>query len=169
MIFRNATPADLAAIIEMENSCFQPNEAASPASFSERLRVFPQHFWLLMLDGEMVGFINGMVSNNSTIIDEMFQNANLHDEAGKWQAVFGLAVSPAHRKRGYAGQLIKHLIYKAKEQGRLGITLTCKAYLVGYYQQFDFADLGISASVHGGEVWHDMALTFNTLAGKNPL
>lgn len=91
-------------------------------------------------------------------------------DANRIKAAFTpLAVSPAHRKRGYAGQLIKHFIDKAQEQCRLGITLICKAYLVGYYQQFGCADLGLSASVHGGEVWHDMTLTFNTLAGKNPL
>ncbi len=101
-----------------------------------------------------------MVTNSGTIADEMFTNANLHNEKGSWQTVFGLAVLPQFQRKGYAGLLINHLIEKSKEQNRKGITLTCKGYLVAYYTKFGFIDLGLSKSVHGGEVWHDMTLTF---------
>ncbi|MCP2028451.1 ribosomal protein S18 acetylase RimI-like enzyme [Flavobacterium sp. HSC-32F16] len=160
MNFRNAVIADLAAINEIENACFPPNEAAGLHRISNRLDVFPQHFWLLEDHGQILGFINGMVTSNKRLIDEMFNNTGLHNENEKWQAVFGLAVSPEYQKKGYAGKLIHHLIAKSKEQNRAGITLTCKDYLISYYQKFGFEDLGISASVHGGEVWHDMLITF---------
>ncbi len=161
MNFRNATLDDLASISEMENVCFPPNEAASFASLSKRLQVFPNHFWIFENEGKIIGFINGMVTNNKTIIDEMFTNADLHDEEGAWQSVFGLAVSPDYRKSGYAGKLINHLIEQSKEQNRAGLTLTCKEYLIPYYRRFGFEDAGVSASVHGGEVWHDMILMFH--------
>lgn len=158
MEFRNGTPADLPAISALENICFPPSEAASYASFSQRLHAFPNHFWLLEVHGELVGFINGMVTNNETINDDMFNNAGLHDEQGKWQSIFGIAVAPKFRKNGYAGLLIKHFINKAKEENRTGVTLTCKEYLVPYYERYGFTDLGISRSVHGGAVWHDLNL-----------
>jgi ribosomal protein S18 acetylase RimI-like enzyme len=160
MNFRNAVIGDLAVINEIENACFPPNEAAGLERLSNRLEVFPQHFWLLEDNGKILGFINGMVTPNKRLIDEMFNNAGLHDENEKWQAVFGLAVSPEYQKNGCAGKLIHHLISKSKEQNRAGITLTCKDYLISFYQKFGFEDLGISASVHGGEVWHDMVLSF---------
>ena len=158
MNFRNATLNDLEAIGAIENICFPPNEAASLASFTKRLEVFPQHFWLLEAEGEIVGYVNGMVTDHKTINDAMFEDAELHDENGAWQSVFGLAVAPAFRNSGYAGKLMQHLIEKATVQNRRGVILTCKEHLTGYYQKFGFEDLGTSRSTHGGEIWHDMTL-----------
>lgn len=160
MKLRIATLTDLDAITALENVCFPPNEAASRNSFIQRLQSFPDHFWVLEINGTLAGFINGMVTNNEMIIDEMFANARLHDDDGKWQSVFGLAVAPEYRKQGHAERLIRHLIEKAKADGRLGVTLTCKEYLVPYYEKFGFTDKGISSSVHGGEVWRDMTNRF---------
>ncbi|MBS7253542.1 GNAT family N-acetyltransferase [Flavobacterium branchiicola] len=160
MTFRNATLNDLAIINEIENLCFPPNEAATSETLAKRLQVFPQHFWLIEDQNNTIGFINGMITDNRTIVDEMFKNVDLHNENGKWQSVFGLATSPNFQKKGYAGELIKHLIAKSKSQNRKGITLTCKDYLVAYYEKFGFIDQGISASVYGGEVWHDMVIEF---------
>lgn len=160
MPIRTATINDLAAIAAIEQRCFPPNEAASYHCLSERLRIFPTHFWLLERDNRLLGFINGMVTDRQTIDDEMFKNAGLHDRQGKWQSVFGLAVAPEYRKKGYAGKLLGHLIAQAKKQSKTGVTLTCKEHLINYYQKFGFRDSGISHSTHGGETWHDMILTF---------
>ncbi|PTQ97852.1 acetyltransferase (GNAT) family protein [Mucilaginibacter yixingensis] len=157
---RNAALNDLSAISAIENVCFPPNEAASVLSFTKRLQIYPQHFWLLEIDGQLVGYVNGMVTNQPTISDELFSNAALHDELGEWQSIFGIAVAPGYRNQGYASQLMRHLIIKAKEEKRKGVILTCKSHLITYYQRFGFTDMGVSQSVHGGEVWHDMTLTF---------
>lgn len=160
LTLRNATLNDLKAITALENVCFPPNEAASVESFAKRLQVYPDHFWLLESDGELIGFVNGMVTNQETISDELFGDAALHDKEGKWETIFGIAVSPTHRNQGYAAQLMNHLIDKAKSEKRSRVILTCKSHLISYYQRFGFADMGVSASVHGGEVWHDMTLAF---------
>lgn len=160
MNFRNAVKSDLPVIHTIENICFSNNQAASLETLSERIKTYPNHFWVLEIENEVVGFINGMVTNNETITDEMFSNVNLHTENGKWQSVFGLAVLPGHRKSGYAGKMIDFLIKQSKEQKKTGIILTCKEYLVSYYKKFGFENKGISNSVHGGEVWYDMVLKF---------
>lgn len=158
--FRNATLNDLDGISEIENICFPPNEAASKESFSNRIKAYAEHFWLLESEGKLIGFVNGMVTNQNTISDELFSDASLHNKTGKWQSIFGIAVSPEFRNQGYAGQLMKHLIAQAKNDGREGVILTCKSHLIPYYQRFGFTDLGVSQSVHGGEVWNDMTLKF---------
>ena len=48
----------------------------------------------------------------------------------------------------------------AKQSGRKGLILTCKEGLIGFYEQFGYKNMGISASVHGGAVWYDMILEF---------
>ena len=53
------------------------------------------------------------------------------------------------------------MIEKAKEEGRLGVVLTCKDKLVHYYASFGFQNEGVSeASTHGGVTWNQMRLTF---------
>lgn len=160
MNFRNATFDDLEAISELESLSFPANEAASYEAFTQRLQIFPQHFWLLEEKGKLIGYTNGMTTDNQTITDEMFASAELHNEDGAWQTIFGIAVLPEFRRQGCAGQLINHLIAKSKEQNRSGIILTCKKLLLPYYIKFGFLDLGVSKSVHGGAIWHDMVLKF---------
>ena len=156
MNIRNAHMDDLAAIHTIEAVCFPANQAASLDTLSKRLAVFPQHFWLIEDNGAIAGFINGMITNNDVVKDEMFKNADLHIEDGSWQSVFGLAVSPHYRNKGYAAKLLDHLAGVSKKSGRRGIVLTCEAHLVPFYEKLGFLNAGLSASVHGGDVFFDM-------------
>ena len=160
MKIRTATMADLENITQVEAACFPEAEAADKEAFEKRLKAFPKHFWLLEDEGKLVGFINGMTTDKTWLSDDMYEDAQLHDEKGKWQMVFGLDVIPEYRCRGCAAMLMEHLIKEAKKQGRSGIVLTCKDRLIPYYEKFGFINEGISASVHGGTAWNDMRLTF---------
>ena len=41
-------------------------------------------------DGKIIGFINGCITNERAIRDEMFANTGLHTPEGDFQTVFGL-------------------------------------------------------------------------------
>lgn len=161
MNIRTATLADLDRIAELEAICFPPSEAAARDSFRERLTCYPGHFWLLEDGDRLVSFINGMVTDQEHLTDEMYENAHMHREEGAWQMLFGVDTAPEYRCHGYAGALIEHVIRVSGEQKRKGLVLTCKEHLVHYYAKFGFRDEGISASEHGGAVWHEMRLTFS--------
>ena len=94
------------------------------------------------------------------LTDEMYENASMHNEKGAWQMIFGVNTIPSYRQHGYAGELIRRAIFDAKAQHRKGLVLTCKDKLIHYYASFGFVDEGISESVHGNVVWHQMRLTF---------
>lgn len=158
MNIRTATMADLQKITQVEAICFPPAEAATEDSFKARLEVYPNHFWLLEDGGKLISFINGMVTNEMTIRDEMFEDASLHEEDGAWQAIFGVNTLPEYRRKGYAGMLMERVIEDAKAQGRKGLILTCKEEKIHYYAKFGYESLGVSKSVHGGAVWYDMVL-----------
>lgn len=160
MTIRTATPADLKAITALEAACFPAAEAATEADFAARLAVYPDHFWLLEEDGNLISFIDGLVTDELVLRDEMYENAALHDEKGAWQMIFGVNTLPACRKRGCAGQVMERVIADARAQGRRGCVLTCKAALVHYYEKFGYISEGRSASTHGGAEWYDMRLTF---------
>ena len=161
MIIRKATMNDLDAISEVESECFPAAEAATKEEFRERLESYADHF-LLMFDGEkLAAFIDGFVTDEPDLTDQMYENAAMHSESGKWQMIFGVNTLPEYRRRGLAGALINEMIAEARRQGRDGLVLTCKDRLVHYYAKFGFLNEGISGkSTHGGAVWNQMRLTF---------
>ena len=153
--------ADLAAVAAVEGACFPAAEAATEKDFAARLAVYPNHFWLLEEDdGTLVSFVNGLVTDEPLLRDEMYADASLHNEHGVWQMIFGVNTLPQYRRRGLAGQVLERVIAAARAQGRKGCVLTCKDKLIHYYEKFGFQNEGVSASTHGGVVWYDMRLTF---------
>ena len=122
--------------------------------------VFQNHFWLLEDNEKLVGFVNGMVTDEQDLRDEMYEDASLHNENGQWQMIFGVNTIPEYRRQGCAEKVLNRVISDAKEQGRKGLVLTCKEKLLHYYEKFGFENEGISESIHGGVVWYKMRLTF---------
>ena len=161
MLIRTATLNDLDAVSKMEAACFPPAEAATREIFAQRLASYGNHFWLLFEGEQLLAFADGFVTNDPDLFDAMYEKAELHNEEGQWQMIFGLNTLPAFRRQGLAGQLLRRIIADARSQGRRGVVLTCKERLVPYYAKFGFRDEGISSkSRHGGAVWHQMRLEF---------
>ena len=160
MIIRNATIEDLKQITEVELGCFPSAEAATEESIRERLKVYADHFWLLYEEDKLISFVNGMVTDEPDLRDEMYENAGLHTPDGKWQMIFGVDTIPSHRCQGYAEKVMWRVIEEAKKQGREGLVLTCKERLLHYYAKFGFINEGVSESVHGNAVWYQMRLRF---------
>lgn len=160
IIIRHTAPADLPALGRIEAVCFPAAEAASEETLRGRFEVFPEYFFTAE-DGERpVGFINGMMTNCAAICDEMFSTPATHNPDGARLAVLGLNVLPEYRRQGIARRLMETLLGQAQADGKSGAVLTCKEHLIRYYESFGYRCLGLSASVHGGAVWYDMALVF---------
>lgn len=157
---RKAAAKELDAITGVEAECFPAAEAAGKEAFRRRLETFPDSFFVAEADGRIIGFINGCVTDERTIRDEMFEDSSLHRPAGAYQSIFGLDVTEPFRRQGVAARLMNHLIEDARQKGRKGLILTCKEPLIHYYEKFGYRNLGVSASVHGGAVWYDMILEF---------
>ena len=161
MDIRYATIGDIKAITAVETECFPPAEAATEKEFIERVRYYGNHFWLMFEQEKLIAFVDGFVTDEPDLTDEMYENASMHNEYGAWQMIFGVNTLPTYRKYGYAGKLIRRAIEDAKQQGRKGLVLTCKDKLVPYYAKFGFQDEGVTdKSTHGNVVWHQMRLTF---------
>ncbi len=161
MIIRTATMDDLEEIAAVEAECFPASEAADIEEFSDRLRYYGNHFWLMFDREKLIAFVDGFVTNEPDLTDEMYEKAGMHDENGDWQMIFGVNTIPSHRRRSFAGQLIQCAIDTARAQGRKGLVLTCKDRLVPYYAKFGFQNEGVSEkSTHGNVTWNQMRLTF---------
>ena len=160
MIIRTATMDDLQAVAAVEAECFPAAEAATEEEFAERLKYYGNHFWLMFEEEKLIAFVDGFVTDEADLTDEMYEKAELHNEDGAWQMIFGVNTIPSHRRHGYAGQLIQRAIEDAKVQGRKGLVLTCKDSLIPYYAKFGFKNEGVSESTHGNVVWYQMRLEF---------
>lgn len=114
MKIRKAIVDDLDIVTHIEATCFPPAEAAPREAFKERLDYYAGQF-LIAFDGDTpIGFIDGFVSDDEILTDEMFADASLHNAKGAWQMIFGLNTMPAYRNRGVGGQLIEAFIKLAK-------------------------------------------------------
>ena len=162
MKIRTATLNDLDALTAVEAECFPAAEAATKKDFENRLAYYADHFWLMFDENDkLIAFVDGMVTDQADLTDEMYEKGELHNENGAWQMIFGVNTMPSYRKKGYAGRLLQAAIADARRQKRRGLVLTCKDRLISYYGEFGFLDEGVtSKSVHGGAIWHQMRLTF---------
>ena len=167
---RYATMADLDDIASVESECFPVLEAATKEEFEQRIKYYGNHFWLMFDDDKLIAFVDGFVTDEADLTDEMYENASMHNENGAWQMIFGVNTLPEYRRCGYAKELIKKAILDARKQNRKGLVLTCKESLVPYYSKFGFVDEGITdKSTHGNVLWHQMRLDFKLRNnGVNP-
>lgn len=160
MTIRKATVKDLEAIFNVEKECFPIKEACSKEEFRNRLKYYPNHFLLMYDKNKLVSFVDGMVTNNKDLSDEMYNHAEYHSEEGNWQMIFGVNTILEYRNKGCAETLLRKFINIAKREGRKGVVLTCKKELIPYYSKFGFKNEGISNSKHGDVIWYQMRLTF---------
>lgn len=157
---RRATEADLDAVTALEAACFPPAEAADRSAFDWRLRCYAHHFWVLEREGQLISFVNGPVTKERDLVDEMFASPTFCDDSGDWQMIFGVATHPDYQHQGLASLVMRHFIADAQANGCKGVVLTCKEPKIPFYARFGYIDEGLSSSTHGGVPWHQMRLTF---------
>lgn len=161
MVIRTASIEDVEKIATVEAACFPKAEAATKEQFAERVASYGNHFWLMFEGEKLIAFVDGFVTDEKDLRDEMYEDAGLHNENGAWQMIFGVNTLPEYRRLGLAGQLLEQAISDAKKQARKGLVLTCKDALLPYYAKFGFVNEGVSDySTHGNVIWNQMRLTF---------
>ena len=155
---RPAVPEDLERCALIEGACFPPEQAARREDIRQRLEAYPDHVLIGTWNGAVVGYVMGPVIDRAYIEDAMFADTGCHRPEGPYQAIFSLAVLPECQHRGFGGQLLRAMEALARREGRRAVTLTCRAFKVGYYASFGYQDRGIAGPAHGGERRHNMVL-----------
>ncbi|MGV3464864.1 MAG: GNAT family N-acetyltransferase [Heyndrickxia sp.] len=153
---RNVETSDLEQLLIIENEGFSIKEAATKEAFEERIQLIADTFIVAEKDGVILGFINGPVIDQLYITDDLFEKIKENPESGGYQSILGLAVSKQARNQGISKILMGKMEELAIENGRVGITLTCKQELVSFYEKLGFVNHGIAESQHGGVRWYNM-------------
>ena len=156
--FRNILPEEADQANRIEQICFPPHEACSEKMMLERIRTAPEMLMVAMdrQTGKLAGFLSGLATNETVFRDEFFKDAGLHDPNGKCVMLLGLDVLPEYRGQGLATEIMFEYFCREYERGRKILFLTCLDEKVSMYKKMGYVDLGMSASVWGGESWHDM-------------
>ena len=159
-IVRHAFPCDDRDIHKLESICFPEAEAASAKAVSERVQAYPDNFTLVEYKGEIISVVDGPVTYEKNLTDEMYSDTSFHHDDGTWQMIFGVETHPSHRRKGVAELALHSFLEYARSIGCKGAVLTCKEELIHYYEKFGFINEGVSASTHGGALWYQMRLLF---------
>lgn len=153
---RDARPADLAAIMAIEQQGFTPAEAASKDAMAERIRLIPDSFVVATENEKVVGYIVGPAISARYLTDDLFEHLTANDSGAPYLSVLSLAVAPNDRGAGIGTKLLGEFACRAHAAGRRGVTLTRLERLVPYYEAHDFKNEGQAESTHAGEVWYNM-------------
>ncbi|WP_285905604.1 GNAT family N-acetyltransferase [Pseudodesulfovibrio pelocollis] len=155
---RMVEPDDLTACHTIEARSFPPLEAAWTSALRTRIETYPEGYLVAELENRVVGQINSGSTSKDDISDAEFKQLVGHDPDGENIVIFSLSVLPEYRNRGIATRLLDGFVNHARDMGKHKVLLLCKEDLVPYYQRRGFAHGGLSASTHGGAVWHSMSL-----------
>lgn len=153
---RQAELGDLDQLIWIEEQNFSPEEAASPAALKERIQQISDTFLVLVLEGQVAGYVVGPALPSRYLTDEVFDKVVPNLAQGGFIAIQSLSVHPDYQGQGLGTLLLAALKEVAVQQNRAGISLTCHDYLVSYYEMNGFTDEGISNSTHGGAAWFNL-------------
>ncbi|PSJ59872.1 GNAT family N-acetyltransferase [Pseudaminobacter soli (ex Li et al. 2025)] len=131
MEFREAKPADLAAVVELTTTAYAPytallNGLPIPVTEDYAPRIARGEVWLLESDGEIAGLM-------------VFERDADH------VMIFSVAVSPAHQGKGFGIALLRWLEERTREMGLPEVRLYTNARMernIALYLAYGFQETG---------------------------
>ncbi|HFI0554166.1 GNAT family N-acetyltransferase [Streptococcus parasuis] len=156
MEIRFAKFSDLEQVVELEQANFSSQEQISEAVLATYLDRLQKTCLVMENNGELVGFILSCPCTTPKVTDAIFYLSSDTIPVGNYLAIASLSVSKNYQGQGIGTLLIAALKEVALQEGYVGIALTCKEVLVGYYEINHFTDFGPSESEFGGTSWFDM-------------
>jgi ribosomal-protein-alanine N-acetyltransferase len=111
---RNAEKEDIEGILHVEHDSFHTNIAENADTFLERIKVFPKGFLVMVIDGEITGYISSELWDYSEKINtkkfELGHNiTETHKNDGKELYISSIGVLKKYRGKGYGTALFSEL------------------------------------------------------------
>jgi N-acetylglutamate synthase-like GNAT family acetyltransferase len=152
-LIRQATAADLPAVVDLELEAFSDSGTAECLEvFRSRLEVFPAGFFVCTVEGTVVGYATSekWLEERQPVLNEIASAA--HNTEGRIFCITGLAVRLSHRGHGFGLALLDALIQLARRDRCTRVVLETthgqRIYLKrGFHISHDCVQSGIKFSV----------------------
>ena len=94
------------------------------------MKYYGNYFWLMYEDRKLIAFVDGFVTDEPDLTDEMYEKAAMHNEDGAWQMIFGVNTLPDYRRHGYAGKLIRRAIDRNRSRAHDEAVVDARVFAV---------------------------------------
>lgn len=156
--FRHAQRADADRCFEIETSAYEGDEAATHSKICKRIETYPEGFFVLEVEGRIVGFINSGCAHLVKMSDEDLKELVGHDPEAPNVVIMSVVIDPTEQGKGYSRLLMQEFVQRMQQMGKTTLYLMCKAHYVPLYEKLGFTYLRPSDSDHGGMAWHEMSM-----------
>jgi [SSU ribosomal protein S18P]-alanine acetyltransferase (EC 2.3.1.128) len=121
---RNAEESNIEGILLVEHDSFHKDIAESRSVFFDRIKVFPEGFLLMEIDGEIAGYISSEMWEYSENIDtdrfRLNHNiADIHRTDGSELYISSIGVIKKYRGKGYGKMLFSELVERIGSSYRI--------------------------------------------------
>ena len=140
MEIRNATIEDIDEIRALERN-IDEEYPATKETLLERLEMFPDGFYVVEIDGKIVGYIETCLWDKEDIetFDKIKDFPKQHDPKGKTAYVIFIGVGADYRRQGVGSALIQEVQKLASERGLKKVQLVAiEEDLLGFYGKLGF-------------------------------
>ncbi len=135
---RLMTPADIPAVVALQDCCYSDALYESPALLSQRLQVAANSCWLAENSaGELLAYLFSYPSTDGYVTP--LASAFAPSAAPQLLYLHDMAVNPAARGLGLASQLLAMAKQHALSQGLTKLALVAVQGSVPYWQRHGFA------------------------------
>jgi GNAT superfamily N-acetyltransferase len=153
---RQVRPADLAAAHAVEVASYPPDERDSLDMFRRRIELFSEGFLVAEDATEIVGVLNGALTDDARPGDPGLRDGTSHVVSGRNVVILTVATLASHRGRGVATALLGEIVARARLGGIERLLLHCHEALVPFYRRHGFSLVGPSRVSFGAATWFDM-------------
>ena len=172
IFFRPCVAEDLAAVTEMEQNSYPPDEAASAENLKFRQENAGGFFLVGMKSAceekkselderksadQLVSYVCGTLTSSDTLTHESMSD---HDPTGTVLCIRSVVTDGSMRREGIGTKMLRaYCRFVASNFSDVDkILLLCKKGLIGFYEGGGFKMVGPSDVVHGKEQWYEMRL-----------
>ena len=150
MGIRQTTKSDIDAIMSIEHSAFPPNKYASREAMLRRIDLFPEGCYVVIHDGEIVGFTTALIAGDLKTLEELDPpDKQIHNSKGSVYYLRSIAISPKYQKNDYGRLLMEKQIQIAKGLSKNIMRLTSTDETAKFYEKLGFIRISEYNEFHG--------------------
>jgi len=153
---RQASLQDIDAICLVEKSAFPPHRQASSETLVNRMKLFPEGFYVILYKDKIVGFSTALLTDDLRSLEALNPPDNqLHQPQGNTYYLRSVGIMSEHQRKGFGKALIEKQLENARGLNKKRFCFTASEEVEAFYTHLGFKKLTNYESFHGSiqAVW----------------